>query len=83
MSVQKYRCYYGCFPPTGEAIYQIGSPWVTVLALSRLDEMNRGVARIVDQTVDRKIISTIEPAVESAVLKVLGVDNAGNEGDIL
>ena len=49
----------------------------------RLDEMNRGVARIVDQTVDRKIISTIEPAVESAVLKVLGVDNADNEGDIL
>ncbi len=45
--------------------------------------MNRGVARIVDQTVDRKIISTIEPAVESAVLKVLGVDNADNEGDIL
>ena len=42
--------------------------------------MDRGLSRIVDQTVDRKVVSVIEPAIESAVFKVLGVDKANDRG---
>ena len=42
--------------------------------------MDRGLSRVVDQTVDRKIVSAIEPAIEAAVYKVLGVDKANERG---
>ena len=45
--------------------------------------MDRGLSRVVEQTVDRKIVSVIEPAVEAAVFKVLGVDKATDRGQLV
>jgi hypothetical protein len=42
--------------------------------------MDTGVERIVEQTVDPKIYTLIEPAVESVVYKFMGVDKSQEGG---